>query len=63
MKVDQKSVKAAIWVISNGEDLERLRPLSYSNSDVIVICFAIDDPDSFDNVREKVDPLFEEALK
>lgn len=32
----------------------RLRPLSYPDSHVILICFAIDSPDSLDNVQEKV---------
>lgn len=38
----------------------RLRPLSYPDSHVILICFAIDSPDSLDNVQEKVSsfPLF-----
>ena len=34
--------------------LSRLRPLSYPDSHVILICFAIDSPDSLDNVQEKV---------
>ena len=33
---------------------QRLRPLSYSKSHVILIAFAIDTPDSLDNVMEKV---------
>lgn len=32
----------------------RLRPLSYPDSHVILICYAIDSPDSLDNVQEKV---------
>jgi Ras family protein A len=32
----------------------RLRPLSYPDSHVILIGFAIDSPDSLDNVQEKV---------
>lgn len=34
----------------------RLRPLSYPDSHVILICFAIDSPDSLDNVQEKASP-------
>jgi GTPase SAR1 family protein len=33
---------------------DRLRPLSYPDSHVILICFAVDSPDSLDNVQEKV---------
>ena len=36
------------------EDYDRLRPLSYPDSHVILICFAVDSPDSLDNVQEKV---------
>lgn len=35
------------------EDYDRLRPLSYPDSHVILICFAVDSPDSLDNVQEK----------
>lgn len=43
-----------LWDSAGQEDYDRLRPLSYPNSDVILICFAIDSPHSFDNVQEKV---------
>lgn len=35
------------------EDYDRLRALSYPETDVVLICFAIDSPDSLDNVLEK----------
>lgn len=35
---------------------QRLRPMSYSKSHVILIAFAIDTPDSLDNVTVKVPP-------
>ena len=39
---------------SGQEEYERLRPMSYSQSHVILIAFAIDTPDSLDNVTVKV---------
>lgn len=39
---------------SGQEEYERLRPMSYSKSHVILIAFAIDTPDSLDNVSAKV---------
>lgn len=39
---------------SGQEEYERLRPMSYSKSHVILIAFAIDTPDSLDNVAAKV---------
>lgn len=35
------------------EDYDRLRPLSYPDSHVILMCFAIDNPISLDNIRLK----------
>ena len=32
---------------------DRLRLLAYLNTDVILVCFSITNPDSFDNVRRK----------
>lgn len=38
------------------EDLDRLRPLSYSEADVILICFSVSDTTSFLNVANKWRP-------
>lgn len=51
--VDGKHVELALWDTAGQEDYDRLRPLSYPDSHVILICFAIDSPDSLDNVQEK----------
>jgi GTPase SAR1 family protein len=36
------------------EDYERLRPLSYPDSHVILVCYSIDYPESLKNVTGKV---------
>lgn len=54
VEVDNKHVELALWDTAGQEDYDRLRPLSYPDSHVILICFAIDSPDSLDNVQEKV---------
>ena len=36
------------------EDYDRLRPLSYPNTDIFVVCFSVVSPASFENVKEKV---------
>lgn len=38
---------------SGQEEYERLRPLSYSKAHIILIAFAVDTPDSLDNVTVK----------
>ena len=35
------------------EDYDRLRPLSYPQTDVFLVCFSTVSPSSFENVKEK----------
>ncbi|KZP27332.1 Rho GTPase [Athelia psychrophila] len=51
--VDGKNVELEMWDTAGQEEYDRLRPLSYPDSDVILICFAVDSPDSLDSVQEK----------
>ncbi|KAK9712880.1 GTP-binding protein Rho1 [Basidiobolus ranarum] len=53
VEVDGKQVELALWDTAGQEDYDRLRPLSYPDSHVILICFSVDSPDSLDNVQEK----------
>lgn len=39
------------------EDYDRLRPLSYPQTDVFLVCFSVVSPSSFENVKEKVNIL------
>ncbi|CAI5757986.1 unnamed protein product [Candida verbasci] len=52
-RIDGKSVQLALWDTAGQEVYERLRPLSYNNSHVILIALSIDAPDSLDNARTK----------
>jgi Ras homolog gene family, member A len=54
VEVDGKHVELALWDTAGQEDYDRLRPLWYPDSHVVLICFAVDSPDSLDNVQEKV---------
>ncbi|KAL0953333.1 hypothetical protein HGRIS_004578 [Hohenbuehelia grisea] len=51
--VDGRHIELALWDTAGQEDYDRLRPLSYPDANVILICFAIDYPDSLENVSEK----------
>ncbi|XP_075168739.1 ras-like GTP-binding protein Rho1 [Haematobia irritans] len=51
--VDGKEVELALWDTAGQEDYDRLRPLSYPDTDVILMCFSIDCPDSLQNIPEK----------
>lgn len=52
-RIDGKAVQLALWDTAGQEEYERLRPLSYSNSHVILIAFALNVPDSLDNAKTK----------
>jgi len=54
--VDGKQVELALWDTAGQEDYDRLRPLSYPDTDVILMCFSIDNPDSLENITEKWTP-------
>merc|ERR1719391_1664654 len=51
-----QEVELALWDTAGQEDYDRLRPLSYPDTDVILICFSIDSPDSLENIPEKWTP-------
>ena len=52
--VDGKPISLGLWDTAGQEDYDRLRPLSYPQTDVFLICFSIVSPPSFDNVTTKV---------
>ncbi|TEB37457.1 ras-domain-containing protein [Coprinellus micaceus] len=53
IRLDEKPVHLALWDTAGQEEYERLRPMSYSKSHVILIAFSIDTPDSLENVTTK----------
>ncbi|KAJ7921705.1 small GTPase Cdc42 [Mycena leptocephala] len=51
--IEDKIYTLALWDTGGGEDYDRLRPLSYPQTDVFFICFQVTCPASFENVRDK----------
>jgi GTPase SAR1 family protein len=55
---DGKQIELALWDTAGQEEYDRLRPLSYPESDVILVVFSVDFPTSLANVLDKVRTYF-----
>merc|ERR1719510_2613856 len=51
--VDGKPINLGLWDTAGQEDYDRLRPLSYPQTDVFLVCFAVIAMTSFNNVKQK----------
>ena len=56
IEVNGKLVELVLWDTAGQESYDRLRPLSYPDTDVILMCFSIDNPDSYANISERWTP-------
>jgi small GTP-binding protein len=53
IEIDDKAVTLQIWDTAGQEDYDRLRPLSYPQTDVFLVCFSVISEPSFNNVKQK----------
>ncbi|KAL7722870.1 Rho-related protein racD [Entamoeba marina] len=53
MTVDEKPVNLGLWDTAGQEDYEQLRPLSYPNTDLFLLCFSVISRTSFNNISSK----------
>ena len=53
LMVDGQPINIGLWDTAGQEDYDRLRPLSYPQTDVFLVCFSVISPPSFENVSSK----------
>ncbi|KAI8826837.1 P-loop containing nucleoside triphosphate hydrolase protein [Fimicolochytrium jonesii] len=56
VQVKDKTYELSLWDTAGQEDYDRLRPLSYPDTDVILLAFSVIAPGSYNNIREKWNP-------
>jgi GTPase SAR1 family protein len=52
--VDGKTIHLQLWDTAGQEEYDRLRSLSFPDTEVFLVCFSISDPTSFQNIENKV---------
>jgi Ras-related C3 botulinum toxin substrate 1 len=53
VRFKDKMVRLALWDTAGQEEYDKLRYLSYPNSNVFMICFSVVSKSSYDNVKQK----------
>merc|ERR1712137_1436949 len=49
----EQTIELGLWDTAGQEEYDRLRPLSYANANVFLVCFSVTNPVSFENVTSK----------
>ena len=58
VNVDDKIVELGMWDHAGSENYDRLRPLTYPDSHIILIHFSIDEPSAVNVILETVSNAF-----
>ncbi|CAD8064750.1 unnamed protein product [Paramecium primaurelia] len=60
--IDGKKVNLGLWDTAGQEDFKQIRPLSYPNTDVFLLFFAVNEQSSYINAQQKWYPELRSAL-
>ncbi|XP_072573618.1 rho family GTPase 3b isoform X3 [Paramormyrops kingsleyae] len=52
-EIDKKRIELSLWDTSGSPYYDNVRPLSYPDSDAVLICFDISRPETLDSVQKK----------
>ena len=61
--VDGQHLQLSLWDTAGQEEFDRLRSLSYSDTNVIMLCFSVDSRVSLENAETKWVPEIQEQCK
>lgn len=61
--VDGVPVNLGLWDTAGSDEYNTLRPLSYTGTDVFIICFSLFSPSSFENVIKKWFPEIRQHME
>lgn len=51
--IDGEAIKLGLWDTAGQSEYDRLRPLSYPQTEIFLLCFSVVAPDSFDDIKSK----------
>lgn len=51
--VDGRPTSIGLWDTAGQEDYDNIRPMTYADTDVFLVCYAVDSPTSLENVVAK----------
>jgi len=53
LTIDGQEIELSLWDTAGQEEFDRLRTLSYADTHVVVLCFAVDNRDSLENIMDR----------
>ncbi|KAI7890695.1 Rho GTPase Rho3 [Mucor mucedo] len=53
ISIDNQSVELSLWDTAGQEEFDRIRLLSYEDTHVFLLCFSVENRDSFQNIPDK----------